>query len=81
LRIRYGVLIKGEKAEKEKEKGIKPLVGRGGGGELAQPSAERVRARVRRPKAGDGTGVRGQRRRRGAHTPERAEGGENGVSG
>jgi hypothetical protein len=72
-----------EKAEKEKEKGIKPLVGRGGGG-LAQPSAERagVSAPAQlRPKAGDGACARGRRRRRGAHTPERAEGGENSVSG
>jgi hypothetical protein len=34
-----------------------------------------------RPRVGDGAGARGRRRRRGAHTPERAEGGENGVSG
>jgi hypothetical protein len=59
------------------------LVGRGGG---TGPTERRTRASASapaqlRPRAGDGASARGRRHRRGAHTPERAEGGENGVSG
>jgi hypothetical protein len=55
-------------------------VGRGGGGGIwpsrAQGPRERAVAPAQLwPKAGDGAGARGGRRLRGAHMPERAEGG------
>jgi hypothetical protein len=62
--------------KKEKEKGFQ--LWWAVGGILAQPGAPHAGANSPtqlRPKVGDGMGARERRRLRGAHTPERAEGG------
>jgi hypothetical protein len=85
LRIRYGVLIKGEKAEKEKEKGIKPLVGRGGGNWPSQAQSARGREcagpRQGTARAREGNDVAAgptrQKERKGERTASAVDGGMN----